>query len=201
MIDLAESKVESGRRLLSELDQMGPKPDAALWILFTEIGEWKLGILLATAKSPKESYRNIQLVLREKKIDLDLDEVLVLRSDAPVISLAGSLISTGEEISSIPMSGNVVDGQPLPDLYVYRMHRRLRGTVTWKQLEDYLKKHDYGIFHSGGDKVIYKGPEKHRIGHRYSTEKTDAISPGHLSALKRKFGITPQDILGSKAPS
>ena len=68
-------------------------------------------------------------------------------------------------------------------------------SITWKQLKKFLNKNGYEFYGDGGDKVVFKGSQKHRIGHTYCTHGSDVVSKGHLAALKRKFGITRQDIL------
>ena len=68
-------------------------------------------------------------------------------------------------------------------------------SINWKQLKKFLDKNGYEIYSDGGDKVVFKGKKKHRIGHRFCNSPSDVVSKGHLAALKRKFRITREDIL------
>lgn len=122
-MNIEESKIKSGKQLLTELDKMKPKPKAAFWVYVDDIHDWKLGIYISSTEGPKKAYREIQKILRKKKdLDLGLDQISIFKNDAPLLSLMSRMISTGEGISGIRMSGNVVNGQPLPDSYVYRMN-------------------------------------------------------------------------------
>jgi hypothetical protein len=74
----------------------------------------------------------------------------------------------------------------------------------WKQLERYCLRHGYDVRSDGGDKVIVAPPNSDpsrmrqtvRIGHRHAKPGVE-LPIGHIKQLKRAFGITPEDILGS----
>ena len=67
--------------------------------------------------------------------------------------------------------------------------------VKWGQLKRFLSRNDFQIYSIGGDIVIKKNGIVHRIGHDYCNHNGDELSNGHLSAIKRKFGVTRSDIL------
>jgi hypothetical protein len=67
--------------------------------------------------------------------------------------------------------------------------------VKWKQLKHFLKLNGFVIYSTGGDVIIIKKGITHRIGHKYCNQPGDEISKGHLSAIKRKYGVTRKDIL------
>lgn len=69
-----------------------------------------------------------------------------------------------------------------------------QSAVKWGQLERFLRRNNFQIHNDGGDKLIVKDNKVHRIGHRFCTNYGDELSPGHLSAIKRKFGVTHDDI-------
>lgn len=69
-------------------------------------------------------------------------------------------------------------------------------SVTWRKLKKYLNANGYELDHDGGDILVIKPPDKHRIGHVFCNKATAQISDAHLTALRRKFGITRKDILG-----
>lgn len=73
----------------------------------------------------------------------------------------------------------------------------MAGTgVKWKHLERFCHRTPgYTIRPQGGDKLIV-GPNGGVvvIGHHFCGHAGDELRPGHLSALRRRFGITAEDI-------
>jgi len=75
--------------------------------------------------------------------------------------------------------------------------------VKWGHVEKFFLARGYEIRHSGGDKIIvapkHASPTGTRrtvlIGHNYSDHKGEVLAPGHLSAIKRAFGVTREQIL------
>lgn len=68
--------------------------------------------------------------------------------------------------------------------------------VNWGQLKRYCEDNGFEFYHDGGDTFLIKDGIKHRIGHTYCNKHKSEIPRGHMSTLKRKFGITRKDILG-----
>jgi len=69
-----------------------------------------------------------------------------------------------------------------------------RPAVKWGQLKRFLLRNGFQIYNDSGDVIITKDGTAHRIGHKYCNHSGDEISKGHLSAIKRKFGVTRSDI-------
>jgi len=77
--------------------------------------------------------------------------------------------------------------------------------VKWGQAERYFKRNGCTIRSSGGDKIIIapsdgdteRTRQTVRIGHNYCARAGDELSNGHLSAIRRAFGVT-RDQLQSK---
>ncbi len=71
--------------------------------------------------------------------------------------------------------------------------------VKWGQLKRFLLRNKFKINISSpdGDKVIRKDGIPHRIGHTFCNHTGDELSRGHLTAIKRKYGVTRSDILNS----
>ena len=67
--------------------------------------------------------------------------------------------------------------------------------VKWGRLKRFLQRQNFQIRTDGGDKLITDGKLVHRIGHDFCTGYGDELSSAHLKALKRKFGITRNQIL------
>ena len=76
--------------------------------------------------------------------------------------------------------------------------------VKWGSAKRYFRRHGYTIRSSGGDKIIIApkgGPAGRtrmtvRIGHNYSSRDGDELAEGHISAIRRAFGVTRKDLLG-----
>jgi len=78
-----------------------------------------------------------------------------------------------------------------------------KRSVKWSEALRYFKNKGYDIGFDGGDCLIKEpltdGATKrkiHRVGHRF-TGHTMQLSNGHLSAFKRKFDVTVNDILSN----
>jgi hypothetical protein len=75
--------------------------------------------------------------------------------------------------------------------------------VKWGQVKRYFENRGYEIVSRGGDKIIKapadNNPIRHRqtvlIGHEYSDSAGTELARGHLSAIKRAFGVTRDEIL------
>lgn len=72
--------------------------------------------------------------------------------------------------------------------------------VKWKDAKRYFTRNGYELYCNGGDIMIVapKGSSAHRpvvrIGHKFCNHSGDELSPGHLSLIKRHFGVTRKDI-------
>lgn len=114
-------KKTSGRRLVEELDKGIAKPVAAFWMFQEDQNSWKL-VVSSKLGTPRKVYREVQKILRKKSdIQISLDEVIVVKISEPILQLMRVMIRTGEGISDINLSGNVVNGRLVPDSHVYRM--------------------------------------------------------------------------------
>ncbi len=124
---LTRELIEEGATLVEGLDKAGESPDAALWFYFPDVGAWKL--LLAEGKvgptGPRDVYRTIQKTLqslRNKITHLSLQDVAVAKPEAPLIQLLRQAVATGPGISGIRFTGNVINGVPIEDAYIYRLN-------------------------------------------------------------------------------
>lgn len=76
-------------------------------------------------------------------------------------------------------------------------------SVKWGEFLRFCNRNGYEIRNKKGDKLIF--PPKSdksrrarpavRIGHNYSDHYGDELLDAHLAAIKRKFGVTRDDIL------
>ncbi len=123
VMTLQEDQIQEGAATVRELDAQGVSVPVALWVRFQDQPYWKLALSLPGLRNPREAYRRIQRAIQKGNLQtLTLNDVALLRPDAPLISNAAMLFRTGNGISSITSSNNSVNGQVLPDMYVYRMN-------------------------------------------------------------------------------
>jgi hypothetical protein len=125
---LTPELIQEGAALVEALDQAGVSPDAALWFYFPDIAAWKL--LLAEVKvgseGPREVYRSIQKTLQSlwnQMAHLSLEDVALLKPDAPLVKLLAQAIATGPGVSGIRFTRNVVNGTLIEDAYIYRLKK------------------------------------------------------------------------------
>lgn len=76
-------------------------------------------------------------------------------------------------------------------------------TVKWGQAQRYFLRKNYEIRNKKGDVLIFSPKIETtkrrrpvvRIGHNYSNHYGDELLDAHLADIKRKFGVTRDDIL------
>jgi len=123
---LTKEMIESGGALIRRLDEQSLQPDAAFWLYFPDLQEWKLVIaeVKLGKEGPKEIYKKIQDVISASKEDMpgmSLDSVALAKPDAPIVILLKKVIRTGPGISGIRFTNNVINGTVIEDAYIYRL--------------------------------------------------------------------------------
>lgn len=76
-------------------------------------------------------------------------------------------------------------------------------SVKWGELLRFCNRNGYEIRNKKGDKLIFppksdtgeRGRPVVRIGHKYSSHYGNELLDAHLVDIKRKFGVTRDDIL------
>lgn len=123
---LTKEMIASGKALVSKLDDSGVQPDAAFWFYFPDIKEWKL--VLAEVKvgssGPTRVYQDIQKIISQfsdELGELSLNHITLTKPDAPIVKLLQVGIRTGDEISGIRFTNNVINGVVIEDAYIYRL--------------------------------------------------------------------------------
>ena len=123
---LTKELIEAGAALVRKLDERGVQPDAALWFYFADVQQWKL--VLAETKlgvgGPKQIYKNIQDVLSTFPAELgelSLEDITLVKPDAPFVALLRLAIRTGPGIGGIRFTNNVINGTVIEDAYIYRL--------------------------------------------------------------------------------
>jgi hypothetical protein len=122
---LTKEMIESGAALVRSLDERGIKPDAAFWLYFSEQQVWKLVVaeIKVGEEGPKEVYRRIQKILAtsETARGLSLDDVVLVKPDATIVTLLRMAIRTGPDIAGIRFKSNVINGTLIEDAFIYRV--------------------------------------------------------------------------------
>jgi len=126
---LSASMVSDGAALLGRLQESHWKFNAALWFYFPDANGWQLLIASPEVeeKGPRESYAVIQKQLSELNpipSSLSLDDIGLMPSNHPLIVLLSTFVATGDSISNIRFSKNVINGQFSDDALIYRMNPR-----------------------------------------------------------------------------
>ena len=128
MVDeyLTIEMIKNGATLIGKLDESSFQPDAALWFYFPDIQQWKL--LIADEKvgqtGPKKLYQKINQILtkfNDQIEDITLDDIVLVKTDAPIIKLLRVAIKTGPGISGVRFQKNVINGVLIEDSYIYRL--------------------------------------------------------------------------------
>lgn len=122
---LSSERIDSGEFLIKRADENGLRLSSAFWFYMQEDSIWKL--LISTSdldkKGPKFVYGKLQKIIERNNLreDLPLSDIGLINSREPILSLMKSAISTGDSISRIRFTGNVVDGVLIPDALIYRI--------------------------------------------------------------------------------
>lgn len=123
MVTLTEQMKKDGADLIAALDDMDVDISAAFWSYFSDFDDWKLLISMPKEKGPTQSYKTVQKALHSnhRHINIEIDQISVIKPDTPIIGLLRSAVSTGPGISSIRFSNNVIKGQMIEDVLIYRI--------------------------------------------------------------------------------
>ena len=123
---LTKEMIEAGAELTRLLDQTPLVVSASLWLYIPESNIWRLIIVSPEVKTsgPKKVYQKIQPILSqilEEKPSIGLKDISVVENDDPLIALLRVAIRTGDGISGIRFSKNIINGHFIEDAYIYRM--------------------------------------------------------------------------------
>lgn len=122
---LSEKMISAGTELTRLLDEAAFPFSASLWFLTPE-STWRFVIASPelTSRGPRWAYRHIQSVLSKipnAESRIALKDITVLDSNNLLIKLLRSAINTGTGIHNIRFAGNVINGIPIEDAYIYRL--------------------------------------------------------------------------------
>lgn len=123
---LTESQIKAGEALIKAGDASKLPIDAAFWFYFQDQESWKLMLSIKGVEKsgPKSAYNKLQKLITKTNISeqLSLSEIALAKPKAPLLNLLRMAIKTGPGISGIRFTGNVINGQLIPDAYIYRLN-------------------------------------------------------------------------------
>lgn len=123
---LSEERIKAGENLLRQLDAADVHVDAALWFYFPDNENWKLILSLPRfiKQGPKLAYRRVQKALSKLGDDfaISLYDVSIAKPNDPLFQLLKTATKTGPGISHIRFSNNVINGQLIEDVLIYRLN-------------------------------------------------------------------------------
>ena len=122
---LSDEMISAGELLTRLLEQAQFPFSASLWFLTRE-RTWRFLIASpeVTIRGPRWAYRQVQSVVSKiptAESKIALKDITVLDSNDPLIKLLKVAIRTGSGIHNIRFTGNVINGIPIEDTYIYRL--------------------------------------------------------------------------------
>lgn len=122
--ELTPALIEAGEKLIRDLDNTGTKVTAALWLLASEDDGWRL--LIASPEVAVVGAREFYGKINERLVslsdtELSVSHITAVRPDEPTVSALRTVIKTGQGISRIRFTRNVINGVLIPDSLIYRL--------------------------------------------------------------------------------
>jgi len=135
---LADRDIRRGEAIVLALDNAADPamhPTAALWFLFPEEETWRLLLTLpATATDPAQSVyaRLLDIVKHAPGVEhFSFDSVGLMPPENALIELLSTAIQTpADAVAGIRFSNNTINGQLIPDAYIYRLTRPLPERIA-----------------------------------------------------------------------
>jgi hypothetical protein len=124
---LSTDMISAGAELTRLLDESRLIVSASLWLYIPETNVWRfvIGSPEVRTHGPRKAYKKIQSVVSKMSEDqpkIPLKDITVVDSNDPLISLLRVAIgTTGNVISDIRVTHNVINGVLIEDAYIYRI--------------------------------------------------------------------------------
>lgn len=121
---LSADMVLSGKQLLNAVDSKLPV-DAAFWLLPPDTSSWRLVLATPSVRieGPKAVYKKLMALLKriQPPAELSMNNVFVVDTSDPVVSLLRSAIQTTRGAGDVRFTRNTINGVFIPDAYIYRI--------------------------------------------------------------------------------
>lgn len=123
---ISRDMISAGERLARYLVNSEIPIDALLWIYVPESNAWRFLVASPEVKinGPKSVYQKIRSSIEQMPGDEERvawDDIVVVDSNDPLIKLLRQAITTGQAISGIRFSRNIVNGVLIEDAYIYKL--------------------------------------------------------------------------------
>ncbi len=123
---LSTEMISAGSELIRRLDEAGFDVSAAFWFYDQESNVWRFIIASPEVRAHglKTTYKQVQSVVAampEQQPRIPLKDISVVDSNDALVSLMRVAIRTGDGISGIRFSRNIVNGVLIEDAYIYRL--------------------------------------------------------------------------------
>ena len=127
---LVDRDIDFGKRVVTALDQAEDAdmhPTAALWFSFPDEDVWRLVLAVPAMRkqNPQEVYAKLIGLLSGNVVgDMSVESVGLTAPESPLLNLLSVAIQTPPDaIVGIRFTNNVINGQLIPDAYIYRLSR------------------------------------------------------------------------------
>src|SRR5438552_11594927 len=123
---LSNEMISAGSELTRRLDESTFLVSAAFWLYETDSNAWRfiIGSPEVRNRGLKAAYKQVQSVVAaipEGQPKISLKDISVVDSNDPLVSLMRVAIKTGNGISGIRFSRNMINGVLIEDAYIYRI--------------------------------------------------------------------------------
>ena len=123
---LSTEMVSAGTKLANHLNRSHLVIDALLWLYVPELNLWRFVIASpeVRSKGPKKIYQQVRSIISkipETQQSVPFSDIFVVDSKDPLIMLLRTIIETGQEISGLRFSKNVINGVLIEDSYIYKL--------------------------------------------------------------------------------
>lgn len=124
---ISREMISAGERLARYLVESDVPIDALLWLYVPESNAWSFLVASPEVKTngPKSVYQKLRSSIEQMPANdeegVAWDDIVVVDSNDPMIKLLRQAITTGQAISGIRFSRNVVNGVLIEDAYIYKL--------------------------------------------------------------------------------
>ncbi|MBI2470357.1 MAG: hypothetical protein HYV59_03830 [Planctomycetes bacterium] len=123
---LSGEMISAGAELTRCLDDAKFLVSASLWYYMSDTNTWRLIIAspMIEVQGIKKAYKQIQSVIFKMPADkpkISLKDITVVGPKDPLVSLLRVSIKTGDGISGMRLSQNIINGVLIEDTYIYRL--------------------------------------------------------------------------------
>ena len=123
---ISSEMISAGAELADSLNKSQRPFDALLWLYLPEMNAWRFVVGSPEVKTsgPRGIYQAIRTVVTNipgGKPIVPVDDIVVVDSNDRLISLLRRAIKTGQGLTGIRFTRNVINGVLIDDAYIYKL--------------------------------------------------------------------------------